>query len=330
MIFINNITLKYEKKRLAAELDAEKRKQELYLKNPKLEEIEKELTSFAISSAKAILNNNSNNNLIDLKNKINNLKKEKIKILSNLNLNEDYLLPKYECPICSDTGYISDGYNTQMCNCLKQELFNIQINKSNINTLEIQNFNTFNINLFSAEKNKEKYNSDLSPKENIIKIKTAAENFINKFENIAQKNLLFTGTTGSGKTFLCNCIANEILKSGKTVLYQTAPVMLDKIIDYKFGKNSSSASLCEDLYNVDLLIIDDLGAENINSVKLTELFNIINTRVLNFNTKCIKTIISTNLSLENLYKNYDERIVSRLIGYYDIYRFFGDDIRQKK
>ena len=69
---------------------------------------------------------------------------------------------------------------------------------------------------------------------------------------------------------------------------------------------------------------------NINSIKFTELFNVINTRLLNQNNHITKTIISTNLSLNNLFKNYDERIFSRLVGYYNICRFYGEDIRISK
>ncbi len=67
-----------------------------------------------------------------------------------------------------------------------------------------------------------------------------------------------------------------------------------------------------------------------NSMKFSELFNIINTRLLNSNNKITKTIISTNLSLQNLFSTYDERIVSRIVGNYNICYFFGDDIRFKK
>ena len=106
------------------------------------------------------------------------------------------------------------------------------------------------------------------------------------------------------------------------------PFMLDTIIDYRFGKENSSKDIYDNLLNVDLLIIDDLGTECINNMKFSELFNIINTRLLNSN-KVTKTIISTNLSLDNLFATYDERIVSRLIGNYNICYFFGDDIRFK-
>ena len=100
--------------------------------------------------------------------------------------------------------------------------------------------------------------------------------------------------------------------------------MLDSVVDYMFGK--SKDNILQNILDVDLLIIDDLGTEFMNNVKFSELFNILNTRLLNQN-KITKTIISTNLSLKNLYSNYDERIVSRLIGNYDICYFFGDDIR---
>lgn len=79
----------------------------------------------------------------------------------------------------------------------------------------------------------------------------------------------------------------------------------------------------------DLLIIDDLGTESQNSMKLSELFTIINTRLLNSNNKITKTIISTNLGIKDIFNFYEERIGSRIAGYYDIYYFFGDDIRFK-
>ena len=80
----------------------------------------------------------------------------------------------------------------------------------------------------------------------------------------------------------------------------------------------------------DLLIIDDLGTESLNSMKLSELFTIINTRILNLNNKITKSIISTNLNINEIFNNYEERIGSRIAGYYNIYYFFGDDLRFKK
>ena len=130
---------------------------------------------------------------------------------------------------------------------------------------------------------------------------------------------------------MSNCIANELLKKGKTVLYQTAPVLLESVIDYKMSKQKNpSENIYKSVLEADLLIIDDLGTESLNSMKLSELFTVINTRILNLNNKITKTIISTNLNINNIFQNYEERIGSRIAGYYDIYYFFGDDLRFKK
>jgi DNA replication protein DnaC len=130
---------------------------------------------------------------------------------------------------------------------------------------------------------------------------------------------------------MSNCIAQKLLKSGKTVLYQTAPVLLESVIDYKMSKQKNlSDNIYQSVLDVDLLIIDDLGTESLNSMKLSELFTILNTRILNLNNKITKTIISTNLNIKDIFNSYEERIGSRIAGYYDIYYFFGDDLRFKK
>ncbi len=324
---LTNLLKEYERKRLSAERDLENRKKQLYESNPRLQEIDDTLSKIGISTAKALIISNSKEMLYTLNNKVSQLKEEKSKILKDLNLPKDYLLPYYSCNICKDTGYIEDGFKSTMCSCLKQEIYNIEYNKSNIANLETQNFDNFSLEKYSDKVDKEKYNSEISPRENISLIKNICIKFIENFDDPKEKNLLFTGNTGLGKTFLSSCIAKEIIQKDKTVLYQTAPIMLDTIIDYKFNKNTSDNNTYKNLLDVDLLIIDDLGTESLNNIKFTELFNIINTRLLNQNNKCLKTIISTNLSLPNLNKTYGERIISRLIGDYNICRFFGEDIR---
>ena len=130
---------------------------------------------------------------------------------------------------------------------------------------------------------------------------------------------------------MSNCIAKELLKKGKTVLYQTAPVLLESVIDYKMNKQKNLYdNIYDSILTTDLLIIDDLGTETVNTMKISELFTILNTRILNFNNKVTKTIISTNLSIKDIFNIYEERIGSRIAGYYDIYYFFGDDLRFKK
>ena len=131
---------------------------------------------------------------------------------------------------------------------------------------------------------------------------------------------------------MSNCIANELLKKGKIVLYQTAPVLLETVVNDKMMRNKTDKQkeFYKNVLECDLLIIDDLGTEVLNSMLLSELFTILNTRLLNLNTKITKTIISTNLSIEEIFRKYEERIGSRIAGFYDIYHFFGEDIRLKR
>ena len=326
-VILTNILKDYERKRNTAEKELEQRKEKLYAEIPRLEEIDTELSKLGISTAKSLILKNDPALLNDLQNQIEILKQEKIDLLAKNNLPDDYLKPAYSCKLCNDTGYITENYSSQMCSCLKQQIFNFEYNKSNVSNLKNQNFNNFSYELYSDNVNKEKYGSDISPRENIKLIRNICDKFINNFDDPDEKNLLFTGTTGVGKTFLSSCIAKEMIDNGKTVLYQTAPIMLDMIIDYKFGKNNISETTFKNIYDVDLLIIDDLGTESMNQIKFAELFNIINSRLLGKGGKSLKTIISTNLNLALLNKTYGERITSRLIGNYNICRFFGEDLR---
>lgn len=325
---LKSLLVIYENKRAKKIEEAEIRKEKLYKENPRFEEIDTKLSTLSINASKNLINSSNFEYLDTLRKEIESLKKEKQQLLLSVTHNENYLKPIFDCSLCNDTGYITDNYNTKMCNCLKQQLYDVEYNKSNIYSLENHKFENFLSTLYSDKVDNEKYSSNLSPRDNIEKIRSISQSFIDNFDNPNHKNLLFTGNTGLGKTFMSGCIANELINSGKNVLYQTAPVMLDTIIDYRFGK--TDGSIYNSLLDVDLLIIDDLGTECMNNMKFTELFNIINSRLLNQNKKVTKTIISTNLNIQNLFKTYDERIVSRLIGNYDICRFYGDDIRLMK
>lgn len=328
---LSKLLLEYDQKKRKAELDADKRKEELYTKIPRLQEIENELNNYAINTAKNILYGTSYG-ITELNAKIANLKSEKEKILKENNISTNYLEPHYECTICKDTGYIQTGTSaSSLCSCLKQKLLDISYNKSNISNLSKENFDTFNANIFSDKVDPEKYRLNISPQQNIISIKSKCIEFVSNFDDPNTHNLLFTGNTGLGKTFMSNCIANELIKNGKNVLYQTAPVLLETVIDNKMNKykNSKHDDFYKNVLESDLLIIDDLGTECLNSMKLSELFTILNTRLLNLNNKVTKTIISTNLNINNIFKNYEERIGSRIAGFYDIYYFFGDDLRLK-
>lgn len=195
---LNSLLKEYEQKKLNAELYLEERKKNLYKLIPRLEQIDAELSTLGISTAKSILNNTSDSNSVNnLKLKIANLKKEKEAILLQNGYNLDYLKPFYECKICNDTGFILDNnYKTTMCNCLKQKLLNISFNKSNISNIDKENFSNFNELLFSDEVDLAKYRFNISPRRNILNIKNKSIEFVKNFDNPDYKNLLFVGSTG--------------------------------------------------------------------------------------------------------------------------------------
>lgn len=248
------------------------------------------------------------------KKEIENLKKEKAAILTENNYPIDYMDMKYTCEKCKDTGYIDN----RKCVCFKQKLINLYYRQSNLaKVLKRENFSTFNLNYYSPVKS-ETYK--VSPRDRIMEIQARCVDFCETFDH-NNTNLLFTGSTGLGKTFLCNCIALEVLKKGKSVVYNTSTSLIDNIRSIKYSDGDKSK--LEYTLNCDLLVIDDLGTENVTQSSQSEIFNIINERLL----RQKKMIISTNLSLEELQMVYHKRIFSRIVGNFDICEFFGNDIR---
>ena len=193
---LNSLLKEYEQKKRRAELALEKRKEQLYKEVPRLQEIEDELNHFAMSTSQAILQKGTSS-LEALQEKVKSLKNEKEDILKSKNIDASFLKPSYECTICKDTGYVMDSnYKTHMCSCLKQKLLNISFNKSNMNNLDKENFETFNDLLFSNEVDVAKYRANISPRSNMQNIKANCMRFVENFDNPNTKNLLFTGNTG--------------------------------------------------------------------------------------------------------------------------------------
>ena len=318
----------YDLKRERAIRNAEQKKEELLAAEPKYNELVNKKNKLALELTKTVLKTKGIEQQVAKENleiKLKEVEKEIENFLKSSKYGREYLLPRFECQRCEDTGYIN---GTVRCSCFTQRIVNITYKQNNMLKLKEENFNTFDIAYFSNKQDKEKYQSEKTPLENIEEIKKISKVFCDNIQNAKQKNLLFVGKAGTGKTFMSSCIANEIVNKGFTVLYQTAPLLMDMLLEAKFAslKDEMKKEQYLNVFDVDLLIIDDLGTENLNNMKFTELFNIINTRLL----KDKKTIISTNLSLAELASQYDDRVMSRLIGNYTICRFFGEDIRLKK
>lgn len=314
----------YDLKRMHGQKKLEKRKEHVYRLCPAIKEIDDELSLTGIKITKAIIYSPEKqeefiNGLKERNLFLNNKKKQ---LLTELGFKTSYLEPTYECNLCEDTGYIDN----RLCNCFKQQLIDYYYDQSNLKKiLELENFDHFNFRFYSDAS----YNNESkSPLENIKFIYKHCLEFINNFHK-AKENLIFYGETGLGKTFLCNCIAKEILDKGFTALYFTSFELFNLLERYKFSYNKDNEELLGDfraIFECDLLIIDDLGSEFNTPFTSSELFNCLNTRILDNKS----TIISTNLQPSQLKERYSDRIASRIFGNYRMLEFYGDDIRMQK
>lgn len=314
---IDNILKEYEEYRTSAEIERKKRIEDVYKKFPKIKEIDENIFKAGSENIQNILKNPDKGEKINIefKKKLKKLESEKEKIIKENNIDPKYDKIKYRCSKCHDTGYTDDG---KKCLCLKQKLINEAYSKSNIGEiLKKQNFKNFSFDYYSKKSD----NGDISPYENMKNIYKRAVNFCNNFDN-ETKGLIFYGNTGLGKTFLSSCIAKELIDNGKTVIYSRASKLFGIYEDYKFGRNTDRSTI-DEIYNCDLLIIDDLGTEPKSSVNISFLFEIINERM----SENKKIIINTNFDISELSKIYSQRLTSRIFEYFIIYKFIGSDIR---
>lgn len=319
----NRILRDYDRKRLLNKHNQDKRINEVYTAIPQLKELDDEIISLSAQSGRLALMGDTEA-LMELKSRTYDIKAKQIELLISKGYSGDYMNTWYHCNKCKDTGYIGQ----EKCNCLKQAIADMVYSDSNIKSvLEHENFKSFSFKYYSDDYIDETLG--LSPLTNMQKIVAGCKSFIRHFDK-KRENLLFLGNTGVGKTFLVNCIAKELLDRGFTVIYLTSFRLFDILEKYKFNKESetsyNASNQFEYILDCDLLIIDDLGTELNNSFTTSQLYLIINERLLRDKS----TIISTNLSLDNLNTNYSERIYSRIISSYSIRRIIGEDIRLQK
>ncbi len=243
----------------------------------------------------------------------------------------DFDILQYTCPKCRDTGFVFTSVK-EHCQCYHQFLIPLLLKDSNFKNLSKYTFPQFNLSYFSDDPDPKTYQSAESPRKQMENIWEASKKFILHFEEENAKNLFFIGKPGTGKTFLSGCIANELLIQGKSVLYLSSPELFESITEYRMLSNSftpdperfeKATRIYQCILECDLLIMDDLGTETIHANRQPELLNILNYR-MNSNKKMI---ISTNLDLAKLLMLYDERVLSRIYGSFEMLRFFGKDLR---
>ena len=299
----------YQKKQGKNRQLLEERRNEVYQKIPDYQEMEEQISSLSVSMGLRLLEEEEVS-LEELRSQISEIRQQKQQLLQKHGFPADYLSPVYDCPSCQDTGYV-DG---QKCHCFRQEEVRLLYEQSNLShQLGEEDFRNLSYEYYTGPE-----------LEAFRKVVEASHNFIQNFTSDYQ-NLLFYGTVGTGKSFLSGCIAKELIEKGHSVIYFSAvglfQVLSQSSFDYK--NKEELQGICHNLYDCDLLIIDDLGTELVNSFVASQLFSQLNERHLRRKS----TIISTNLSLAELRDRYSDRILSRLSSNYNLYKLTGPDIR---
>ncbi len=250
---------------------------------------------------------------------ISELSHRKKELLTDAGYAADYLEPVYNCADCQDTGYIG----SEKCHCFSNAVTKLLYERTNAkNICRDDTFQAFSLEKYSHDfKDSNTGKSSYDQMKDILKI---AREFVDKFDaDRTVKNLLFYGDTGLGKTFLANCIANELTKSCHSVICLSSIELFNICSRNEFDKDEDTNELVREISDCDLLIIDDLGTELSNSFINSRLFYYINDRIL----KDKSTIISTNLTPDKLMARYSDRIFSRIVHSYKMLKFFGNNIR---
>ncbi len=293
---------------------------------PQINDIDDEIACLAISSASQVVKGTLTvqEAFEHMEKRRNELNAQKAQLMSKADVKPYEPLP-YKCSACKDTG-IKNG---QKCWCYKQKVRKYMIDSAK----KISNFSCDIDKDNFAALSMQYYDKNIIPKLGISPLEYMS-GIVKKCREYCESfgpesdNLFFSGEPGRGKTYMANCIANELLSKGYSVIYQTSYKLFQFLEDYKFGKldRDEFEQNSKAIYDCDMLIIDDLGTEYITAYTCSVFFDVINSRLLNNK----KTLISTNLSMGDMAKNYTERVASRIKGEFNAMHFIGNDIRVLK
>lgn len=314
---------KYEEDRSRHEEEMARRREAIFLRQPRLRDIDRELkATMAKIIRSALVRGTDPSGAIEvLRDENLNLQAERSGLLRAMGLPEDALEEKPLCPLCEDRGYRKNG---EVCRCLREYYAREQKKElSRLLDLGSQSFESFSLDWYSDAERPE---TGISDRENMDRTKRVCRRFADNFDPGKSANLLLFGPPGLGKTHLSAAIAREVSDGGFSVVYDTAGHVFSCFEAEKFGREEERESGVERILGCDLLILDDLGTEMTTSFVVSALYQIVNTRLLERRS----TIISTNLTPDQIAGRYSPQIASRVEGEYEILPFFGEDIRVQK
>lgn len=310
-------------RRLNAEKAAERRKEEVYERFPRVKELEKQISMGGIKTARAVLAGG------DVKKAVSKLRDQDLamqaevkRILTDNGYPANYFEPKYFCKKCEDKGYYDINGKTVRCSCMKSALVTCACAELNrYAPLSLSTFESFDLEYYDKSINPK---VKTSPYEHMSKVFRLCQNYADNFSKNSE-SILMSGETGLGKTHLSLAIANEVIKKGYGVVYASAPPIISKL-EKEYFSSDKDDSLFSMLADCDLLIIDDLGTEFYSQFAVSQFYNLFNSRMLS--NKPI--IINTNLTITELKEKYTDRFVSRICGNARQLDFLGRDIRIRR
>ena len=323
---LHRATLRLEAERRSRQERVERMRRQAYERQPKLQQLDKRLQATMAQLVAATLRQGGDpvRAVQEIRENNLDLQQERAVLLGALGLPSDALDDKPACPLCGDTGW----QGAKMGQCLRALCAQEQIKElSKLLDLGEQSFDSFRMDYYSETPYPGK---GTSPRKNMELTYDVCLNYAQKFESCLFRNLLMSGAPGLGKTFLSACIARAVSEHGYSVVYDTAGHIFAQFEAKKFLRDSADGQDARDetrrYLNCDLLIVDDLGSELTTQFTQSALYELINTRLVAER----HTVISTNLSLEEIARRYNPQIASRIEGEYHVLHFFGDDIRMLK
>ena len=306
----------YSQKYLIARQRATDRERDLHTAIPDVARIDRELSKTGLEIFSASLSGEDyKTRLAEIREKNENLQALRAELLLSNGYPTDYSDVKYECTKCGDTGFVDN----KMCSCMKEALTLAGIENSGFASLiKEQRFDNFSLDYYASN---QKFYERMKSNVELLK------EYVEIFSPSTSKSILMVGGTGLGKTHLSSAVAGGVIEKGFDVFYTGAIDLVSSFEVERFKSYSNEPNeIIERSFESDLLIIDDLGTEIINQFSVSTIFNLVNDRL----SRKKPTIISTNLSIEDIQKKYTDRITSRLLGEYVLCLFVGTDVRAQK
>lgn len=317
----NAIMREYERLQAESRSELRARKEKIYAAVPELRALELQAGNSAMERFRTALKTGNRAAVEGFSGELRDLEAERRRLLAEAGYPADALEPRFRCPDCRDTG-MADG---QRCHCFKARAAELLYSQSGLRRiLEHENFDRFSLELYDDQRviTKVGMTERAYMEKQLERCRRYAAGFREK-----RGNLLFRGNTGVGKSFLSHCIAKELIDQGFAVLYLGAAELFECMAAVSMDREEdlSRKEQYDLIFSADLLIIDDLGTEMMNSLTISQFFNLLNAR----DVPEKGTVISTNLSLTMLRDTYTERITSRILSGYSIIELYGDDLRRK-